>query len=218
MLAILRNADCLKLTSRWKTVGMVWRLFGDGAGRKHTRGAFLSHGEAGQRATRTAIYPTNSTFCDLDHVARRRVFANSFVAGRGFAVPPWVRQWPRRRSTHTRGRGLLWQSNALGRHYRCCVDDPRRCGLGAHFGANGKRPNRNGGFASRSGLRVHFYQRALIEQRMGPQADWSVVDALMLKTLAQPRRSRDTGMPSYRRCASLATSAARWMTSASTSY
>ena len=30
----------------------------------------------------------------------------------------------------------------------------------------------------------HFYQRALIEQRMGPQADWSVVDALMLKTLA----------------------------------
>jgi len=30
----------------------------------------------------------------------------------------------------------------------------------------------------------HFYVRALIEQRMGPQADWSVVDALMLKTLA----------------------------------
>ena len=30
----------------------------------------------------------------------------------------------------------------------------------------------------------HFYLRALIEQRMGPQADWSVVDALMLKTLA----------------------------------
>jgi hypothetical protein len=30
----------------------------------------------------------------------------------------------------------------------------------------------------------HFYQHALIEQRMGPQADWSVVDALMLKTLA----------------------------------
>ena len=30
----------------------------------------------------------------------------------------------------------------------------------------------------------HFYFRALIEQRMGPQADWSVVDALMLKTLA----------------------------------
>ena len=30
----------------------------------------------------------------------------------------------------------------------------------------------------------HFYLRALIEQRMGPQADWSVVDALMLKTIA----------------------------------
>jgi hypothetical protein len=30
----------------------------------------------------------------------------------------------------------------------------------------------------------HFYFRALIEQRMGPQADWSVVDALMLKTIA----------------------------------
>ena len=29
----------------------------------------------------------------------------------------------------------------------------------------------------------HFYLRALIEQRMGPQADWSVVDALMLKAL-----------------------------------
>jgi hypothetical protein len=28
------------------------------------------------------------------------------------------------------------------------------------------------------------YQRALIEQRMSPQADWSVVDALMLKTIA----------------------------------
>jgi hypothetical protein len=34
------------------------------------------------------------------------------------------------------------------------------------------------------GVMRHFYQRALIEQRMGPQADWSVVDALMLKTLA----------------------------------
>jgi hypothetical protein len=30
----------------------------------------------------------------------------------------------------------------------------------------------------------HFYLRALIEQRMGPQADWSVVDGLILKTLA----------------------------------
>ena len=29
------------------------------------------------------------------------------------------------------------------------------------------------------GVMRHFYQRALIEQRMGPQADWSVVDALM---------------------------------------
>ena len=34
------------------------------------------------------------------------------------------------------------------------------------------------------GVMRHFYFRALIEQRMGPQADWSVVDALMLKTLA----------------------------------
>jgi hypothetical protein len=34
------------------------------------------------------------------------------------------------------------------------------------------------------GIMRHFHQRALIEQRMGPQADWSVVDALMLKTLA----------------------------------
>ena len=34
------------------------------------------------------------------------------------------------------------------------------------------------------GVMRHFYQRALIEQRMGPQADWSVVDALMLKTIA----------------------------------
>ena len=34
------------------------------------------------------------------------------------------------------------------------------------------------------GVMRHFYVRALIEQRMGPQADWSVVDALMLKTLA----------------------------------
>ena len=34
------------------------------------------------------------------------------------------------------------------------------------------------------GVMRHFYLRALIEQRMGPQADWSVVDALMLKTLA----------------------------------
>jgi hypothetical protein len=30
----------------------------------------------------------------------------------------------------------------------------------------------------------HFYLRALIEQRIGPKADWSVVNALMLKTLA----------------------------------
>jgi hypothetical protein len=30
----------------------------------------------------------------------------------------------------------------------------------------------------------HFYLRALIEERMSAQADWSVVDALMLKTLA----------------------------------
>jgi hypothetical protein len=29
-----------------------------------------------------------------------------------------------------------------------------------------------------------FFRRAMVEQRMGPQADWSVVDALMLKTLA----------------------------------
>jgi hypothetical protein len=34
------------------------------------------------------------------------------------------------------------------------------------------------------GVMRHFHQRALIEQRMDPQADWSVVDALMLKTLA----------------------------------
>ena len=34
------------------------------------------------------------------------------------------------------------------------------------------------------GVMRHFYFRALIEQRMGPQADWSVVDALMLKTIA----------------------------------
>jgi hypothetical protein len=34
------------------------------------------------------------------------------------------------------------------------------------------------------GVMRHFYLRALIEQRMGPQADWGVVDALMLKTLA----------------------------------
>jgi hypothetical protein len=34
------------------------------------------------------------------------------------------------------------------------------------------------------GVMRHIYQRAWIEQRMGPQADWSVVDALMLKTLA----------------------------------
>jgi hypothetical protein len=34
------------------------------------------------------------------------------------------------------------------------------------------------------GVMRHFYLRALIEQRMGPQADWSVVDGLMLKTLA----------------------------------
>jgi hypothetical protein len=34
------------------------------------------------------------------------------------------------------------------------------------------------------GVMRHFYLRALIEQRAGPQADWSVVDALMLKTLA----------------------------------
>ena len=38
------------------------------------------------------------------------------------------------------------------------------------------------------GVMRHFYQRALIEQRMGPQADWSVVDALMLKTLAAAER------------------------------
>ena len=34
------------------------------------------------------------------------------------------------------------------------------------------------------GVMRHFYFRVMIEQRMGPQADWSVVDALMLKTLA----------------------------------
>jgi hypothetical protein len=34
------------------------------------------------------------------------------------------------------------------------------------------------------GVMRHFYLRALIEKRMGPQADWSVVDGLMLKTLA----------------------------------
>ena len=34
------------------------------------------------------------------------------------------------------------------------------------------------------GVMRHFYLRALIEQRMGLQADWSVVDALMLKTIA----------------------------------
>ena len=38
------------------------------------------------------------------------------------------------------------QSNALGRHYRCCVDDPRSCGLGAHFGAKKEHTNCNGGF------------------------------------------------------------------------
>jgi hypothetical protein len=31
---------------------------------------------------------------------------------------------------------------------------------------------------------AHFFRRVMVEQRMGPQADWSVVDALMLKTLA----------------------------------
>jgi hypothetical protein len=38
------------------------------------------------------------------------------------------------------------------------------------------------------GVMRHFYLRALIEQRMGPQADWSVVDALMLKTLAAAKK------------------------------
>jgi hypothetical protein len=38
------------------------------------------------------------------------------------------------------------QPHALGRHYRCCVDNPRACGLWARFGAKGGRPNRNGGF------------------------------------------------------------------------
>jgi hypothetical protein len=30
----------------------------------------------------------------------------------------------------------------------------------------------------------HFYQRALIEEKMGAQTDWNAVDALMLKALA----------------------------------
>jgi hypothetical protein len=29
----------------------------------------------------------------------------------------------------------------------------------------------------------HFYQRALIEEKMGAQTDWNAVDALMLKAL-----------------------------------
>jgi len=40
------------------------------------------------------------------------------------------------------------------------------------------------------GIMRHFYFRALIEQRMGPQADWSVVDALMLKTVRPRKRGR----------------------------
>jgi hypothetical protein len=34
------------------------------------------------------------------------------------------------------------------------------------------------------GVMRHFYFRALIEQRMGDDADWNSVDALMLKVLA----------------------------------
>jgi hypothetical protein len=34
------------------------------------------------------------------------------------------------------------------------------------------------------GVMRHFYLRALIEQRMGDEADWNSVDALMLRTLA----------------------------------
>jgi hypothetical protein len=34
------------------------------------------------------------------------------------------------------------------------------------------------------GVMRHFYLRALIEQRMGDDADWNSVDALMLRTLA----------------------------------
>ena len=52
------------------------------------------------------------------------------------------------------------------------------------------------------GVMRHFYQRALIEQRMGLQADWSVVDALMLKTIVgdapQCKRLR-SGSISWRR-------------------
>jgi hypothetical protein len=34
------------------------------------------------------------------------------------------------------------------------------------------------------GVMRHFYLRALIEQRMGDEADWNSIDALMLRTLA----------------------------------
>jgi hypothetical protein len=31
---------------------------------------------------------------------------------------------------------------------------------------------------------IHFFRRAMVEQRMGAQADWNAVDSLMLKALA----------------------------------
>jgi hypothetical protein len=31
---------------------------------------------------------------------------------------------------------------------------------------------------------AHFFSRAMVEQRMGVQADWNAVDSLMLKALA----------------------------------
>ena len=61
----------------------------------------------------------------------------------------------------------------------------------------------------------HFYLRALIEQRMGPQADWSVVDALMLKTLAAAEkvaRYKHAQLSSVRLAG---TSVATWTTSRS---
>jgi hypothetical protein len=51
------------------------------------------------------------------------------------------------------------------------------------------------------GVTRHFYLRALVEQRMGSQADWNAVDSLMLKALTAAEkvaRYRHTQLPAIK--------------------
>ena len=64
-------------------------------------------GRPSPRRTR-AVETGESTFCDLDHVARCRLLQSLRRRAEVSRFAPWVRQWPRPRSSHPRGRGHLY--------------------------------------------------------------------------------------------------------------